>query len=579
MRDIQAQVEDQLRAATRAALGDAFADTDPLIRAADPKFGDYQANLALGLAKKTGKKPRELADAIVAQLAGSELFERVEVAGPGFINLTLSARAIDTALARMLADERLGVPLAQPKQRVVVDYASPNVAKEMHIGHLRSTIIGDAIYRVLSFAGHDVIAQNHLGDWGTQFGMLLEYLLEQGWTESETQSIRDLNRLYREAKARFDADDDFRERARRRVVALQAGDDQSLTLWRKLVAESVRHMNELFERLGVLLRDSDIRGESFFNPRLAQVVQDLERSGELAVSEGAKVVFPEGFTSKSGTPLPLIVQKSDGGFGYAATDLAAAHFRIAELGADRIVYVVDVRQSDHFAMLFAALRKAGWAPPHVSLEHVAFGTILGDDRRPFKTRTGDTVRLADVLDEAVARARAMLDAKGSLPEAERDRVARAVGVGAVKYADLSNDRIKDYVFDYERMLSMEGNTAPYLQYAYVRILSIFRKGEVDRTSIAPEHLALADGAERALALELLKLPRIIDQVVRSLEPHRLCTYLYELASKLHQFHEQCPVLRAPDEATKKSRLALSELVARTLRTGLGLLGVDVVDQM
>jgi arginyl-tRNA synthetase len=580
MRDIQAVVEDQLRAATQAALGESFADADPLIRPADPKFGDYQANLALGLAKRTGQKPRDLAQAIVAQLgAGNGVFQSAEVAGPGFINLTLSASAIDGATRQMFADAKLGVVAAERPDRVVLDYGSPNVAKEMHIGNLRSTLIGDAIARVLRFAGHAVIAQNHLGDWGTQFGMLLEYLVEQGWAAEGEHSIQDLNKLYQEAKARFDADSDFKERARRRVVALQSGDELSLVFWRKLIEESCEHMNAVYRRLGVLLRDEDIRGESFFNPFLNQVVSDLDRAGQLHESDGAKVVFPEGYTSKTGTPLPLIVQKSDGGFGYAATDLAAARYRIEQLRATRVIYVVDIRQSDHFGMVFGALRQAGWAPPSVALDYVPFGTILGEDRRPFKTRQGDNPKLSAVLDEAVARARAQLDARATLPEAERERVANAVGIGAVKYADLSGDRIKDYVFDYDRMLSMEGNTAPYLQYAYARILSIFRRGGVDPASLTAEQLALGTGVERRLALELLKLPRIVDQVVKSLEPHRLCTYLYEVASMLHQFHEQCPVLRAPDEATRQSRLALSELVARTLKTGLGLLGVDVVEQM
>jgi arginyl-tRNA synthetase len=580
MRDIQALVEDQLRAATRAALGEAFADADPQIRPADPKFGDYQANLALGLAKQTGKKPRDLAQAIVSQLgAGSGTFQSAEVAGPGFINLTLSAQAIDEAARRVFADPKLGVVPAEHPDRVVLDYGGPNIAKEMHIGNLRSTIIGDALARVLRFAGHEVIAQNHLGDWGTQFGMLLEYLVEQGWTVEGEHSIRDLNALYQQAKARFDADADFKERARARVVALQSGDATSLAFWRKLIDESSKHMNAVFQRLGVLLRDEDIRGESFFNPFLNQVVSDLADAGQLSESDGAKVVFPAGFTSKAGTPLPLIVQKSDGGFGYAATDLAAAHFRIRELGATRVVYVVDSRQSDHFGMVFGAVRQAGWASPKVSLEHVPFGTILGEDRRPFKTRQGDLVRLSDVLDEAVSRARKQLDEKGSVPEAERDAVANAIGIGAIKYADLSSDRIKDYVFDYERMLSMDGNTAPYLQYAYARIRSIFRKGNVDPASLSGAEIQVGAGVERKLVLELLKLPRIVDQVVKSLEPHRLCTYLYEVASTLHQFHEQCPVLKAPDEATRLSRLALSELVARTLRTGLGLLGIDVVEQM
>ena len=579
VRDIQALVEDQLRQATRAALGEAYADTDPLVRPADPQFGDYQANLALSLAKATRRKPRDIAQAIADQLTqAGGLVQRVEVAGPGFVNITLTDAAVLQAAGRMWDDARLGVSAPEAADKVVVDYGSPNLAKEMHIGHLRSTIIGDAIARVLRFAGHDIILQNHIGDWGTQFGMLLEHLIDTGWNQSQDHSLSDLNQLYREAKARFDTETAFADRARQRVVKLQAGDADSLTFWHQLIAESCAHMNEVFERLGVLLTDRDLRGESFFNSRLRAVVDDLRAAGLLVESDGAQVVFCDGFSSKSGEPVPLIVQKSDGGYGYAATDLAAARFRIQELGATRLVYVVDSRQADHFGMLFWTLRKSGWAPASVELHHVAFGTILGEDRKPFKSRSGDTVKLAEVLDEAVVRARATLETKGrELGDAELTHIAKAVGVGAVKYADLSSDRIKDYVFDYERMLSMEGNTAPYLQYAYVRVQSILRRA--GDSTFRAESLAITDPVERQLMLQLLRLPRVIEQVAQSLEPHRLCTYLYEVASQVHQFHERCPVLKAPDTATRQSRLALSDLAARTLRLGLELLGVTVVDRM
>lgn len=578
VRDIQATVEDQLRQATRAALGDAYADADPMVRPADPQFGDYQANLALGLAKAARKKPRDIAQAIADQLAQNPVISRVEVAGPGFINVTLSDAIIRETASRMYADPRLGVMPPEAPEHVVVDYGGPNLAKEMHIGHLRSSIIGDAIARVLRFAGHDVVLQNHIGDWGTQFGMLLEHLIDTGWDRSQDHSLSDLNLLYQDAKARFDAEPAFAERARQRVVKLQAGDQESLAFWRQLIAESCAHMNEVFERLGVLLTDQDLRGESFFNSRLPAVVTDLRATGLLVESDGAQVVFCEGFTSKSGDPLPLIVQKTDGGYGYATTDLAAARFRIHELGRNRLVYVVDSRQTDHFGMLFWTLRKSGWAPDGVTLDYVPFGTILGADRKAFKTRSGGTVKLAAVLDEAVARARATIEAKGrDLDAAELDRIARAVGIGAVKYADLSSDRIKDYVFDYERMLSMEGNTAPYLQYAYVRVQSILRRA--GESALAADSLSITDPIERRLMLELLKLPRLIAQVAASLEPHRLCTYLYELASEVHQFHEHCPVLKAPDAATRTSRLVLSDLAGRTLKLGLELLGVTVVDRM
>jgi arginyl-tRNA synthetase len=576
--DIQAIVEDQLRQATRAALGEAYADTDPMVRVADPQFGDFQANLALGLAKATRKKPREIAQAIVDQLANSSVITRAEVAGPGFINVTLSDAAIVQAARAMWSDARLGVEPPATAGHVVVDYGAPNLAKEMHIGHLRSSIIGDAIARILRFAGHDVILQNHIGDWGTQFGMLLEHLLDIGWDTGQDHALSDLNRLYQDASARFEAEPEFAERSRQRVVKLQGGDAQSLDFWRMLIAESCAHMNEVFRRLGVLLRDEDRRGESFFNSRLPSVVSDLRSAGVLEESDGAQVVFCEGFTSKTGAPVPLIVQKSDGGFGYAATDLAAARFRIHELGRNRLIYVVDARQSDHFAMLFWTLRKAGWAGPDVSLEHVAFGTILGADRKAFKTRSGGTVKLAEVLDEAVSRARATLESKArDLDPGELDQIAKAVGVGAVKYADLSSDRIKDYAFDYDRMLSMDGNTAPYLQYAYVRVQSILRRA--GETALVADALKVTDPIERELMLELLELPRLIGQLVTTLEPHRLCTYLYEIASRVHQFHEKCPVLKAPDADTRHSRLVLSDLAARTLRLGLELLGVTVVERM
>jgi len=576
--DIQAIVEDQLRQATRAALGEAYAETDPMVRAADPQFGDFQANLALGLAKATRKKPREIAQAIVDQLGQSPVIARAEVAGPGFINLTLSDSAILEATRAMWADPRLGVEPPTQKSRIVVDYGGPNLAKEMHIGHLRSSIIGDAIARILRFAGHDVVLQNHIGDWGTQFGMLLEHLLDTGWDSQQDHSLSDLNRLYQDAKGRFDAEPEFAERSRSRVVKLQNGDAQSLEFWRMLIAESCAHMNEVFSRLGVLLSDQDRRGESFFNSRLPAVVSDLRSAGVLTESDGAQVVFCEGFTGKTGAPLPLIVQKSDGGFGYAATDLAAARFRIHELKRNRLIYVVDARQSDHFGMLFWTLRKAGWAAPDISLEHVAFGTILGADRKAFKTRSGGTIKLVDVLDEAVTRARATQEQKGrELDASELDQIARAVGVGAVKYADLSSDRIKDYSFDYDRMLSMDGNTAPYLQYAYVRVQSILRRA--GESELRAEALLVTDPVERELMLELLELPRLIAQLTTTLEPHRLCTYLYELASRVHQFHEKCPVLKAPDAETRHSRLVLSDLAARTLRLGLELLGVTVVERM
>lgn len=578
MNDLQTQIEEALRGAVVRVLGGDYADADPLIvPAKDPKFGDYQANLAMGLAKKVGRKPRDLAEAIVAELSIGEMFASAEVAGPGFINLKLTGAALDGAIAAMAGDGRLGVSAADPPRRVVIDYSSPNVAKEMHVGHLRSTIIGDAIARVLTHLGQDVVRQNHLGDWGTQFGMLIEYLAESGADRSE-RGIADLNAFYQQSKKKFDEDADFADRARKRVVALQGGDDQTVALWRSLYDESLKHFAEAYERLGVSLTEEDVRGESAYNDMLPGVVEALAETGQLRESQGAAVVYPEGFTDREGEPMPMIVRKSDGGYLYATTDLAAARFRIEELHADRVVYVTDSRQAQHFAMVFQTLRQTGWAPDRVRLDYVAFGTILGPDRKPFKTRSGGTVKLADVLDEAVQRAAAVIAEKNpDMPEDERQQIAEVVGIGAVKYGDLSNDRIKDYVFDWDRMLALEGNTSPYLQNAYVRVRAIFRKAS--EQNVAAEAIHAQQPQERVLARHLLQWPRVILSVADSLEPHRLCNYLYELAQYYHRFYEHCPVLKAEDHATRASRLALCELVGRTLKQGLDLLGIGVVERM
>ncbi len=587
MSDIKQRVEQWVRHAAISALGPA-GDVDPLVRAAkDERFGDYQANLAMGLGKALGKQPREIGTAIAEALKGQagELFAQVEVAGPGFINLKLSATAVEAALRDMASGTRLGVDESKDGKTVVVDYCGVNLAKEMHIGHLRSTIIGDSVARILEFRGDKVIRQNHTGDWGTQFGMLLEHLIDTAWNAEGEHAIGDLNDLYKEAKARFDADPAFADRSRARVVALQAGDEVALGLWRKLIDESVRHMDEVCGALGVLLTHEDIRPESYYNDALVPLVDELRQKGLLVEDQGARVVFCDGFTNKDGEPLPLIVQKSDGGFGYAATDLAAGKFRVQSLGAQRVIYVVDARQSDHFTQVFWILRKAGIAPAEsVSLEHVAFGMILGKDKKPFKTRAGDSVRLAEVLHEAEERAAAIIASKiesrgGTLSADEQRKIGRAVGIGALKYADLSSERIKDYVFDWDRMLAFEGNTAPYLQNAYVRIRSIFRKGEADFDAAAQTPIHIEQAEERRLAMQLLQLPQIIESVASSLEPHRLCNYLCDLATGYHSFYEHCRVLNAESEAVKSSRLALSALVARTLRLGLTLLGIEVIEQM
>jgi arginyl-tRNA synthetase len=510
----------------------------------------------------------------------------VEVAGPGFLNITLE----DAWLASLIgsgpgdvAEEAAAAAGVGGAETVVVDYSSPNAAKEMHVGHLRSTVIGDALVRVLEFLGHRVVRQNHLGDWGTQFGMLVEHLLERGFDPQV--GIADLNALYQEAKQRFDAEPEFAERARERVVLLQGGDGPTLAVWHQLVEESERHYEEVYTQLGVKLERGDVRGESFYNPLLEETVAELEREGLTVVDDGALCVFPPGFVGRDGTPFPLMVRKRDGGFGYDATDLAAIRFRVRELGGDRLVYVVDARQSRHFSMLFAAAEMAGWlaptgAPPgRPRAEHVAFGMVLGPDNRPFRTREGGTVRLKDLLDEAVQRAAAVVaDKAPELSPEEAAAVARAVGMGALKYADLSNDRVKDYVFSWDRMLSFDGNTAPYLQYAHARICSIFRRAGVGVDS-ARAAVTITAPAERALVLALLGFEPAVRSVGETLEPHRLCTYLFDLASAFTTFYEQCSVLGAESESVRESRLALCGLTARTLSVGLGLLGIETPERM
>ena len=580
MSDLQATIEARLSAALAKAFDLKPGEIDPVIHpTADRRFGDYQANVAMGLARQLKRNPREVAGQIVAALDPAGLFSRIEIAGPGFINLTLTDAALAEHIGAMHGDERLGVPRDLHSRRVVVDYSGPNVAKEMHIGHLRSTCIGDAIARILRHLGHEVIGQNHLGDWGTQFGMLIQFLNES--PDVDRGAIADLNAFYQAAKRRFDEDAAFADRARARVVALQSGDDATLAAWRELVRISTQHFDAIYGRLGIDGELLEYRGESVYNDDLDRLVDELERAGLLVESEGALVVRPEGFRGRDGEPMAMIVRKRDAAYLYATTDLAAARYRLGPLGADWIVYVTDARQSQHFAMVFATLKAAGWVADGVRLDHVPFGTILGPDRKPFKTRTGGTVRLDDVLDEAEERAFRIVAAKSSeLPQAEKRRIAHVVGVGALKYADLASERIRDYVFDWDRMLALDGNTAPYLLNAYVRIRSLFRKAREE--GIEPDQgarLLVTEPAERALALALLELPRVIRGVADSLEPHRLCNYLYTLASAYHRFYESCPVLTAPDDRRRQSRLLLSELTATTLGTGLGLLGIETVEQM
>ncbi|MGP8059655.1 MAG: arginine--tRNA ligase [Acidimicrobiales bacterium] len=551
---------------------------DPVLRTSER--ADFQANGALALAKRVGRNPREVAEAVVAAAALDDLCDAVEVSGPGFINLTLSGGFVAEAARAMAADPRLGAPAPVEPETVVIDYSAPNVAKEMHVGHLRSTVIGDSLFRVLDFAGHRVVAENHIGDWGTPFGMLIEHLVDLGESGAvDGLSVGDLDVFYRQARESFDADPGFQARSRRRVVLLQSGDEETLRLWRLLVTESVRHYDEVYARLGVLLTDDDIVGESFYNPMLPSVVDDLRRLGLLVENDGALCVFPEGFTNRHGEPLPLIVEKSDGGYGYAATDLAALRDRVGRLGATRILYVVGAPQAQHFQMVFAVARAAGWLPAGVRAEHVAFGSILGADHKMLRSRAGESVKLAALLDEAVERAgAAMGEHAAGLEPAERERLAAALGIGAVKYADLSTDRSRDYVFDWDRMLAFEGDTGPYLQYAHARIRSIFRRAEVappdpDR---AP---TITDPRERALVLGLLGLSEALAETIETSSPSKLTGYLFALASTFTTFYEHCPVLRAPDEETRRSRLLLADLTARVLALGLGLLGMEAPDRM
>ncbi|MEQ9001601.1 MAG: arginine--tRNA ligase [Coleofasciculus sp. B1-GNL1-01] len=579
------QLKAKFEQALIAAFGETMAGTDPmLVPASNPKFGDYQSNAALSLAKPLGQPPRAIADMLVNHLDVADICHPPTVAGPGFINFTLKSAYLEAKLNRNLTHPRLGVEPAKQPQRVVVDFSSPNIAKEMHVGHLRSTIIGDCIARILEFRDHDVLRLNHVGDWGTQFGMLITYLREvcpEALTTAEAVDLGDLVSFYRQAKKRFDSDGAFQESARQEVVKLQAGAEDTKRAWQLLCEQSRREFQVIYDLLDVDLAE---RGESFYNPLLPDVVNDLEQSGLLVEDQGAKCVFLEGFTNKKGEPLPLIVQKSDGGYNYATTDLAALRYRIEQDGAKRIIYVTDAGQANHFAQVFQVAKRAGWLPETVEVVHVPFGLVLGEDGKKLKTRSGETVRLRDLLDEAIARARA--DLKTRIQEEGRqeteefiEHVAQVVGMAAVKYADLSQNRTSNYVFSFDKMLSLKGNTAPYLLYAYARIQSIGRKGGIDfeqlRTST---QVSLKEGQEATLAKHLLQVSEVIKDVEQELLPNRLCQYLYELSEKFSQFYDQCPVLKA-EESVRLSRLMLCDLTAQTLKLGLSLLGISVLERM
>jgi arginyl-tRNA synthetase len=580
MADPQDVLAGRVRDALGAAFGTDYADADPVIRPS--AFADFQANVALPLAKRLGRPPRDVAAELARHLDLTGVAGPPEVSGPGFINITLRSDWIAAQATAQLLDSRLGAASPAAPQTIVVEYSSPNIAKEMHVGHLRTTIVGDAIARILEFAGHRVIRDNHVGDWGTPFGMLIEHLLDVGEDSAEAGLLRtDPNSFYQAARRKFESDPAFAERARHRVVKLQGGDADSLRFWQHLVEMSMDYLHLIYGRLGVTLTDEDIRGESFYNPMLAGICAELERRGVAMISDGALCAFPPGFTGREGEPLPVIIRKSDGGYNYSTTDLATVHYRVFDLHVDRAIYVVGSAQALHFQMIFAVAREAGWIPPGARFEHAKIGNVLGPDGKILRTRSGDTIKLSALLDEGVERAAKVvdeLDAGPGLDEPARQEVAEPVGIGAVKYADLSTARDSEYVFDWSRMISFKGSTGPYLQYATARIRSIFRKAGLEPGQ-AGGPIELAEDAERALALRLLGFGAVISQVAETAEPHTLASYLFDVASAFTTFYEQCPVLQAPTEPVRESRLALSALALRVLATGLSLLGVPVPERM
>ncbi|MGC0141899.1 MULTISPECIES: arginine--tRNA ligase [unclassified Pseudactinotalea] len=590
------RLTDALGAAITAAYPDQ-AGADPVVRPSD--HADLQANAALALAKKVGARPRDVAAAVVEALSAPELIEQVEISGPGFLNLRLSDEALWEQVRARAGDDRLGVPATETGRRTVIDYSAPNIAKEMQVHHLRSTIIGDALARVLGFLGSDVVPQNHLGDWGTQFGMLIQYIdehpeanwrlsdLDPGQDGPQASPVSALEQLYKKARAVFDADPDFADRSRARVVALQGGDPGTVTVWEEIVKESQHSFDAIYERLGVRLTPADSAGESSYNGVLGDVAQELADAGIAEISDGALVVQSEEVTGADDRPAVLMVRKSDGGYGYDTTDLATIRHRIRNLGADRILYVVGAEQGLHFRLIFEAARRAGWLTQDVVAEHVPFGSVLGPDGKRFRTREGKTVRLVDLLDDASAAAlkvvREGAEAKGEqVDEAALATIAEQAGIGAVKYADLSNSRVKDYVFDAERMTAFNGNTGVYLQYAHTRLASILRRA-AGRDLAVPDAAQVAlDGAlepaERALVLRLDTFGQALTEVAADLEPHRLAGYLYDLARVFTDFYEACPVL-ASEGAVRQRRLVLVDLTRRTLATGLDLLGISAPDRM
>lgn len=576
--NIQALLSEKVSQAMIAA--GAPADCEPQVRqSAKVQFGDYQANGMMAVAKKLGMAPRQLAEQVLTHLDLSGIASKVEIAGPGFINIFLEPAFLAEQVQQALASDRLGV--SQPtRQTIVVDYSAPNVAKEMHVGHLRSTIIGDAAVRTLEFLGHHVIRANHVGDWGTQFGMLIAWLEKQQQENAGDMALADLEGFYRDAKKHYDEDEAFAERARNYVVKLQSGDTYFREMWRKLVDITMTQNQITYDRLNVTLTRDDVMGESLYNPMLPGIVADLKAKGLAVESEGATVVFLDEFKNKEGDPMGVIIQKKDGGYLYTTTDIACAKYRYETLHADRVLYYIDSRQHQHLMQAWTIVRKAGYVPDSVPLEHHMFGMMLGKDGKPFKTRAGGTVKLADLLDEALERARRLVAEKNpDMPADELEKLANAVGIGAVKYADLSKNRTTDYIFDWDNMLAFEGNTAPYMQYAYTRVLPVFRKANIDEQALASAPVIISEDREAQLAARLLQFEETLTVVAREGTPHVMCAYLYDVAGLFSGFYEHCPILSAENDAVRNSRLKLAQLTAKTLKLGLDTLGIETVERM
>ncbi|WP_127958398.1 arginine--tRNA ligase [Serratia microhaemolytica] len=575
--NIQALLSDKVNQALIAA--GAPSDCNAQVRpSAKAQFGDYQANGMMSAAKKLAIAPRQLAEKVLQQLALGDIASKVEIAGPGFINIFLNPEWVAAKADQLISAPKLGIAAVQP-QTIVIDYSAPNVAKEMHVGHLRSTVIGDAAARTLEFLGHKVIRANHVGDWGTQFGMLIAYLEKMQNEQAGDMALADLEQFYRAAKQHYDQDDAFAVQARNYVVKLQGGDPYCLQMWRKLVDITMAQNQLTYQRLNVTLTQNDVMGESLYNAMLPDIVADLKAKGLAVESDGATVVFLDEHKNKEGEPMGVIIQKKDGGYLYATTDIACAKYRFETLGADRILYYIDSRQHQHLMQAWSIVRKAGYLPERVTLEHHMFGMILGKDGKPFKTRAGGTVKLADLLDEAVERAHRLIGEKNpDMPAEEQAKLAQVVGIGAVKYADLSKSRTTDYVFDWDNMLAFEGNTAPYLQYAYTRIASVFKRAELDENQLTLP-LTLSEEREIALATRLLQFEEVLTVVARDGTPHVMCGYLYDLAGLFSGFYEHCPILNIDDAQLRQSRLKLALLTAKTLKSGLDTLGIETVERM